>query len=68
MTSPDQHHPHDDDAEVNRRSYVALAFIALLVVASVWLVNKCQENSQLVECMESGHHDCVPLDTSVKGR
>ncbi|MFI5233963.1 MAG: hypothetical protein ACHQSE_15830 [Gemmatimonadales bacterium] len=49
------------------RSYVGLAFAAILVVALLWLVKSIKENNRIVECMTTGHHDCVPLDTSVKG-
>lgn len=57
-----EHEGHD----VNR-SYVALAFAAILVVALVWIVKAIKENNRIVECMTSGHHNCVPLDTSVRG-
>jgi hypothetical protein len=59
--------PYDDELAGVRRSYVALAFAALLVVALVWLVKAIKENNRVVECMAAGHHDCMPLDTSVKG-
>ena len=57
----------DDERASEFRSYVALAFAAILVVALVWLVKAIKENPRVVECMAAGHHDCVPLDTSVKG-
>jgi hypothetical protein len=56
----------DERAHVNR-SYVALAFAAILVIALVWLVKAIKENNRIVECMTAGHHDCVPLDTSARG-
>ena len=59
--------PYDDELGSVRRSYVALAFAAILVAALVWLVNAMKENNRVVECMAAGHHDCVPLDTSAKG-
>lgn len=62
---PDNQMEHEH-ANVTR-SYVALAFAAILVVALVWVVKAIKENNRIVECMTSGHHDCVPLDTSAKG-
>jgi hypothetical protein len=71
MTDQPGENPSDGtfDAELHgvRRSYIALAFAAVLVVALVWLVKAIRENNRIVECMTSGHHNCVPLDTSVKG-
>ena len=61
--SDDQH----DERTRERRSYVALAFAAILVAALIWVVKAMRENNRIVECMTSGHHNCVPLDTSVKG-
>jgi len=49
------------------RSYVALGFAAILVVALVWLVKAIKENNRIVECVAAGHHDCMPLDTSARG-
>lgn len=57
---------HDERIR-ERRSYMALAFAALLVVALIWVVKALRENNRIVECMTTGHHDCVPLDTSAKG-
>ncbi len=67
MTNDAQHIQHDDESASVRRSYIALAFIAVLVVAGVWLVNSFREHNRTIECLEAGHHDCVPLDMSVKG-
>ena len=56
-----------DERHRERRSYLALAFAAIFVVALLWLVKAMRENNRIVECMTSGHHNCVPLDTSVRG-
>lgn len=58
---------YDDEHGGVVRSYVALAFAAILVVALVWLVKAIKENNRIVECMAAGHHDCMPLDTSARG-
>jgi hypothetical protein len=61
--------PNDqlDERHRERRSYLALAFAAIFVVTLLWLVKAMRENNRIVECMTSGHHNCVPLDTSVRG-
>jgi negative regulator of sigma E activity len=57
----------DEESASAFRSYVALAFVAVLVAAAVWLVNSFREKNRTIECLEAGHHDCVPFDTSAKG-
>jgi hypothetical protein len=57
---------HDDDASV-RRNYVALAFVAILAIVGWWLANSFDEHNQAIKCLEEHRHNCVPLDTSVKG-
>ncbi|MGH7653136.1 MAG: hypothetical protein ACREN6_00605 [Gemmatimonadaceae bacterium] len=59
--------PFDEELHDVRRSYVGLAFAAILVIALVWIVNAIKESNRIVACEASGHHDCVPLDTSVRG-
>ena len=61
------HDDQHDERHRERRSYIALAFAAILVIALVWIVKAMRENNRIVECMTSGHHNCVPLDTSVRG-
>ncbi len=56
-----------EDASVNR-NLMALVLVALFVGALFWVVNSFKTSNTALECMESGHHNCVPLDTSVKGR
>jgi hypothetical protein len=58
----------DDESASAFRSYVALAFVAVLVVAAVWLVNSFREHNRTIECFEAGRHDCVPFDTTQTGR
>jgi hypothetical protein len=54
-----------EDASV-RRSYIALAFVALIVIAGVWLVNSFREHNRTIECFEQGRHDCVPLEKELQ--
>ena len=58
--------PLDGERASEFRSYVSLAFVALLVAAAVWLVNSFREHNRTIECLEAGHHDCVPFDTTAK--
>jgi hypothetical protein len=60
----------DYDAEMERaserRSYIALAFVAIVVVVGVWIASSLRSTNRAVECLEQGRHNCVPLDTSVR--
>jgi hypothetical protein len=58
---PDEISQHDEDASI-RRNYIALAFVALLVITGIWLVNSFREHNKIIECYEQGRHDCVPFD------
>lgn len=58
---------HDaEDASV-RRNFIALAFVAVLAIVGWWLANSLDEHNQALKCLEEHRHNCVPLDTSVKG-
>jgi hypothetical protein len=67
MPEPEAIESHDHEHGSELRSYVALVFAALLVAGAVWVVKSLQEDNRIVECVRTGHHDCVPLDTTVKG-
>jgi hypothetical protein len=58
---------HDEDASVTR-AYYALAFVAIIVIVGWWLANSFSEHNKNIECLEARKHNCVPLDTSVRGR
>jgi len=64
MTDP---HPPDDDRqteEERRRSNLILLLVAVgIVVVGVWLVNWLIDQRKLEECLESGRHNCVPINT-----
>jgi hypothetical protein len=62
---PDGEQEHEHTNPV--RSYVALGFAAILVFVLVWIVNAIKESNRIVACETSGHHNCVPLDTSARG-
>jgi hypothetical protein len=64
MTDPT---PPDDDRvseEERRRSNLILLLVAVgVVVVGVWLVNWLIDQRKLQECLESGRHNCVPINT-----
>jgi hypothetical protein len=62
--------PHDDeeesDADRRRANIISLAVVALLIVGGIWLVNALIDARKAEECMESGRHNCNPIE--VPGR
>jgi hypothetical protein len=64
MIAPD---PSDDrplTQEERRRSNLILLLVAVgVVVIGVWLVNWLIDQRKLQECLESGRHNCVPINT-----
>ena len=66
-STSDDKNPDADDAGV-RGSFVALGLVAIFVALALWVWSAFQENRRQIACMQSGHHNCVPLDTSVKGK
>ena len=59
----DEHNQHDhDDSEIQRQNLIALAFVTVLTVFGIWLVDGFRKHVQLEECIEAGHRNCVPLD------
>ena len=57
---------HDEDASVTR-AYYALAFVAIIVIVGWWLASSFDEHNRALRCLEEHRHNCVPLDTSVRG-
>jgi hypothetical protein len=61
------HRPPDDDRppteEERRRSNLIMLIVAVVVVVlGVYLVNWLIEQRKLQECLESGRHNCVPIE------
>jgi hypothetical protein len=57
---------NDDDRlrdEERRRSNLILLLVAVgVVVVGVWLVNWLVDQRKLQECLESGRHNCAPIN------
>ena len=66
MTQPN---PPDDEPteEERRRSNLILLIVAVVVVVlGVYLVNWLVEQRKLQECLESGRHNCAPIETPTR--
>jgi hypothetical protein len=66
MTQPN---PPDDEPteEERRRSNLILLIVAVVVVVlGVYLVNWLIEQRKLQECLESGRHNCAPIETPAR--
>jgi hypothetical protein len=61
------HHDPDDDepteAERRRSNLILLIVSVVVVVLGVYLVNWLVEQRKLQECLESGRHNCAPIQT-----
>ena len=53
--------PPDDDRPTRSRALIGLLFVALLLVAAVYLVHALREKSRLEDCLMSGRGNCAPL-------
>jgi hypothetical protein len=63
--------PPDDDRPTRSRALIGLLFVALLLVAAVYLVHALREESRLEDCLMSGRGNCAPLklpDGSINDR
>ncbi|HTR76933.1 MAG TPA: hypothetical protein VMH39_02445 [Gemmatimonadaceae bacterium] len=68
MTQEEDRKRREEDRLDALRNYAVLAFVAVLAATLLWLVGAFQKTNQRNVCIEAGHHDCMPLDTSDKGR
>jgi len=58
--NPDDRPPTEEE---RRRSNLILLLVAVgVVVIGVWLVNWLIDQRKLQECLESGRHNCVPVN------
>jgi hypothetical protein len=62
--------PHDDeeesDADRRRANLIILAVVALLIVGGIWVVNALIDARKAEECMESGRHNCNPIEVPTR--
>lgn len=56
----------NEDASVSR-NYIVLAFVAILAFVGWLIANSFDEHNRALRCLEGHRHNCVPLDTSVRG-
>jgi len=64
MIPPDPSDDRPPTEEERRRSNLILLLVAVgVVVIGVWLVNWLIDQRKLQECLESGRHNCVPINT-----
>jgi hypothetical protein len=53
---------HDDEDDRRRTNLILLVAAVAVVVAGVWLVNTMVDMRKRQECVESGRHNCAPID------
>ncbi len=64
MPDPDSSRGQEDDGDRRRGNLLFLLVAVLVVVAGIWLVNKLIDLRNLQNCLESGRHNCAPIETS----
>ena len=68
MTQPQS--PHDDepesDADRRRTNMIILLFVVVLIGGGIWLVNAMIDARKAEECMESGRHNCNPIEAPAR--
>jgi hypothetical protein len=63
MTNPNLSDDRPPTEEERRRSNLILLLVAVgVVVVGVWLVNWLIDQRKLQECLESGRHNCAPVN------
>jgi hypothetical protein len=60
--------PPEDDRPPRSRALIGLLFMALLLVAAVYLVHALREKSRLEDCLMSGRGNCAPISLPGSGR
>jgi hypothetical protein len=54
--------PREVERDRRRTNLIMLVVALAVVVAGVWLVNKMVDLRRMQECVESGRHNCAPID------
>jgi len=61
--SPDRSQNDDTDyAQRHFANLVAVAFILILAIASIWTIKLMLEHEKLQACIDSGRRDCQAID------
>jgi len=61
---PQPRPPEDDEDRARSRNNVLFLVAAVLVViVGIWLVNKMVDLRNMQNCLESGRHNCAPIET-----
>ena len=70
MPSPPDNNEHheDDDREIQRQNLMAFAFVAVLTLLAIILVDGFRQQVRMQECLEARHRDCIPLDIEPSGK
>ncbi len=55
--------PEEPDDDRTRNNVLFLVVAVLVVLAGIWLVNKMIDLRNLQNCLESGRHNCAPIET-----
>jgi hypothetical protein len=63
MQQPRPPEEPDDDRERTRNNVLFLVAAVLVVLAGIWLVNKMVDLRNMQNCLESGRHNCAPIET-----
>ena len=58
--------PEETDAERRRANLILLVGAVILVGGGIWLVNALIDARQAEECMESGRHNCTPIEVPAR--
>jgi len=67
MTHPGSPSDPEPTEEERRRSNLILLIVAVVVVVlGVYLVNWLIDQRKLQECLESGRHNCAPINTPAR--
>ena len=53
---------HEEERRKQRQNWLALAFVAVLLLAGGWLFLKMLDNARIQNCIESGRRNCMPLE------
>jgi hypothetical protein len=58
----------DEDSLRMRQNLAALAAVALLLLAGIWIIDGAQRYARTLACIETGHRNCAVLDSGNTGR